>query len=169
MNLRYLLALVGLAAVVLIVGPYLKSKAEPESQTVWRIIAYQSYDNRMWEILGVRDTNGVLVDTVIISPSAVGPAEAMNFSEPIIMGEGSLLFCAMLAHKQVLGDSAYILVRKSTNLGDTWSTLATIGKDQGIARHLSAAYDPDSSLIHLVWEDCRSGFWRIYYEKVTNL
>lgn len=164
MNIRHLLVPLGLVATFSVLSVFVETEAEPESETVWRIIAYQSYDNRIWEILGVRDSNGVIADTVTISPPGL-----QNFSEPIIMGRDSLLFCAMLAHRQVVADSAYILVRKSTDFGANWNTLATIGANRTIPRHLRAAYDPDSSVIHLVWEDCRSGFWRIYYEKINSL
>lgn len=125
----------------------------------------QSNDNREWHIVGQRSVGG-FVDSVQVSPD-ISPANGLlGFSEPTIVGEDSILYCAMLVHKQVKGDSAYIMVRKSVDFGLSWETLGTVGESQAIARHLRADYCQGK--IYLVWEDCRSGYWRIYHAQMAD-
>lgn len=163
MNPRFVPWTFAVVAVVLIGGTWLRSGEPLEPKpTEGQLIAYQSNDSRIWEIWAERDVNGVL-DTVRISPDTT--LGAYGFSEPIIVGEGANLFCAMLVHKQVKGDSTFILLRRSSDFGETWENMRAIGRSGAIARHLRACYK--NGVIHVVWEDCRSGYWRIYYDAVS--
>lgn len=126
-----------------------------------RYCAYQSNHTGRWHIYALRSL-GSVVDTIRISPDVSNPP--FGFSEPTLVGDGPSLYCSMLAHKQSAGDSAYIMVRKSTDWGSTWSTLTTIGEQSAIARRLRAAYEDGT--LSLIWEDCRSGTWEVYYDEV---
>jgi len=162
MNPRFIPWAFAVVAVVLIAGGWLRSGGQPGPEHAeGRLIAYQSNDSRIWEIWSERDVDGVL-SAVRISPDTT--RGAYGFSEPIVMGGARKLFCAMLVHKQVKGDSTFILLRKSSDFGQTWEDMKVIGKRGSIARHLRACYKND--VIHLVWEDCRSGHWRIHYRAV---
>lgn len=156
-----------LVPLLLLAGDYLKPAAKPTgAEGVRQITAYQSNDDRIWHIWCQRTVSGV-TDTVRISPDISPGDDRLGYSEPTLMGDGSTLYCAMLVHKQVKGDSAYVMVRKSANFGRTWETLETIGRDQAICRRLRADYCDGA--LHLIWEDCRSGHWRIYHEEITDL
>jgi hypothetical protein len=126
-----------------------------------RYCAYQSNHTGRWHIYALRSI-GPVVDTIRISPDIEDPP--YGFTEPTLVGDTSTLYCCMLAHKQSSGDSAYIMVRKSTNWGTTWTTLTTIGENSAIARRLRAVYE--GSTLALIWEDCRSGRWEVYYEEI---
>ncbi len=129
------------------------------------ITAYQTHDSQIYHIWCKRNVGGS-IDSFRVSPD-IDPFESRwGYSEPLMMGEGSALYCAMIVHKQVKGDSAYIMVRKSTDFGESWSTLAIIDKDEAIARHLAAEYK--NGVIRMVWEDCRSGYWRIHHGQVND-
>jgi len=163
MKTRFATWLVVILFVLLIGGSWLMSGEPPRPKHgESHIVAYQSNDSRIWEIWAERDIDGE-VDTVRISPDTT--RGAYGFSEPTIMGEGANLFCAMLVHKQVKGDSTFILLRRSSDFGLTWQNMKAIGRSGSIARHLRACYK--NNVIHLVWKDCRSGYWRIYYDAVS--
>jgi hypothetical protein len=126
-----------------------------------RYCAYQSNHSGRWHIYALR-TIGPDIDTVQVSPPTGDPP--FGFTEPTVVNNGFTLYCAMLAHKQSIGDSAYVMVRKSTDWGTTWTTLTTIGENAAIARRLRAAYSDGT--LSLIWEDCRSGTWEVYYEEI---
>ncbi|KPJ49529.1 MAG: hypothetical protein AMJ41_02825 [candidate division Zixibacteria bacterium DG_27] len=163
----FFLILVFLIPLLLVAADYLIPEQKGvESKGLGYIAAYQSNDDRLWQIWCHRTVSGQ-TDTVRVSPDIDPGAGRAGYSEPTLMAAGWTIYCAMLVHKQVSGDSAYVMVRRSTDFGDTWETLATIGESQAIARSLRANY-LDGEL-HLIWEDCRSGYWRIYHEEITNL
>jgi hypothetical protein len=126
-----------------------------------RYCAFQSNITGRWHIYALR-TLGTAVDTIQISPDTGDPP--FGFTEPTLVNDGSTLYCAMIAHKKTVGDSAYIMVRTSTNWGNSWTTLTTLGESSAIARRLRAVF-LDGTL-SLIWEDCRSGTWEVYYEEI---
>jgi hypothetical protein len=130
------------------------------------INVYQSNDDSFWHVWAQRNVGG-FIDTVRVSPDTSTIDGRLGYSEPNIMGVDSTLYCSMIVHKQVKGDSAYIMIRKSIDFGQTWETLAVIGDNQAIARHLRS--ELSNNVIHLIWEDCRYGYWRIYHEKIDFL
>ncbi|MBD3234329.1 MAG: hypothetical protein GF315_11455 [candidate division Zixibacteria bacterium] len=160
-----LLLLLVLIPVISLTKPVSAEALTMEKLNKTYLTAYQSNDDRIWHIYCKRYCSGQ-VDSIRISPEVDVYDQRMGYSEPILMGDGSVIYCAMLAHKQVVGDSAYILVMKSIDVGDTWEIDATVGKEQAIARHLAAEYK--NGVIRLMWEDCRDGYWRIYYEEINT-
>ncbi|MBD3232932.1 MAG: hypothetical protein GF315_04335 [candidate division Zixibacteria bacterium] len=152
-----------LSPVTVLINPVNAELSAGKTADKTYLTAYQSNDDRIWHIYCKRFYQGE-VDSFRISPEIDAYDQRMGYSEPILMGDSSLIYCAMLVHKQVVGDSAYNMVMKSTDIGDTWEIGPTVGKEQAIARHLSAELRGD--VIRLMWEDCRSGSWRIYYEEI---
>ena len=147
-------------ALLLVVASLMASAHVCASETK-RFCAYQSNHTGRWHIYALR-VRGSVIDTIRISPDTGDPP--YGFTEPTLLTDGNDLYCCMLAHKQAAGDSAYILVRKSSNWGNSWTTMATIGENSAIARRLRAAYE--DGVISLVWEDCRSGKWEVYYDEI---
>lgn len=167
MKRRLLFLFLVLVPLLLLARGYLKSEEKlAVTEARHYFCAYQSNDDRVWHIWCHRTVDGV-IDTVRVSPDTSSAEARLGYSEPTLLGEGSTLYCTMLVHKQVMGDSAYIMVRKSTDFGETWEALGTVGKNRAIARHLRADYH--DGVIHMVWEDCRSGHWRIRHEEIADL
>lgn len=167
MRVRFFFLILVLVPLLLLARDYMKSEAEPAGAKGKNYFsAFESNDDRIRQIWCRRIVDGV-IDTARVSPDTSTAEARLGYSCPTLMGEGSTLYCSMLVHKQVKGDSAYIVVRESTNFGETWQTLETIGKDQAIARCLRADYL--NGELHLIWEDCRSGYWRIYHEEIDDL
>lgn len=167
MKIRLFVLTLVLLPLLLLARDYLKSQGQAtETKSKAYFCVYQSNDDRVWHIWCRRTVDGV-IDTVRVSPDTSSAEARLGYSEPTLLGEGSTLYCTMLVHKQVMGDSAYIMVRKSTDFGETWEALGTVGKNRAIARHLRADYH--DGVIHMVWEDCRSGHWRIRHEEIADL
>jgi hypothetical protein len=167
MERRHLLLLLVLVPLLLLARAYLRSEEEPAAkESKEYFCAYQSNDDRVWHIWCHRTVEGV-TDTVRVSPDTSSAEARLGYSAPTLLGDGSTLYCAMLVHRQVSGDSAYVMVRKSTDFGATWETIQIIGQSQAIARSLRA--ECHNGELHLTWEDCRSGYWRIYHEEITDL
>jgi hypothetical protein len=149
----------GLLLLLIVVA--LMASAQTGEGTANRFCAYQSNHTGRWHIYALRSI-GSVIDTIRVSPNTEDPP--YGFTEPTMLGDGPTIYCCMLAHKRSIGDSAYVMVRASDNWGDSWYTLTTIGENSAIARRLRATYE--NSIIYVIWEDCRSGVWEVYYEEI---
>jgi len=117
---------------------------------VW-VAHWQNGPNLIWQ---------APADSIKVTPATL-PDSIVGYGDPVIFWWAGQPYVFCIAYK----DTAYLTdfcLFTSTDGGYTWTELwESLLKQQSIARNLRGM--ERNGLLHIVWEDCRTGVWQAHY------